>query len=439
MSAPAAPAHVTCPQCKAPLPCFDEQQSTHFSCPSCHMFFGLKEGNLHTPKKLRKFTQEPAHALALPVGTLGSLRGQPFRVTGYMIRKEARTRASWEEYQLLNPETHTYAQLALYEGHWTYITPTDQKFTIIARQGNRATVDTDDHYYELYNRYSPRVLYAEGEFDWNVLDDEGLKIAEFIDPPLMLVEEKKVRSATWYLAEHVEPAEVQEGFNVPPTRMPFRMGTGAVQPAPGANWDALKNFSLGLAVLVIFTHVFFSLLRPETTLADLSWATSSTTPAAAVPPDSSTAPVLEAVKVSSPFEVPYNTALEFDLRANLNNQWVEVPVVLVNEQTGRTYDFTKTMEYYSGVEDGESWSEGSVTADAVLADIPAGRYHVNLYPTTDITQIVTGNLRVAINTPLHSNVVLFLVLLLAYPAVQYLRRQNYEHSRWQNSDYGPQD
>jgi hypothetical protein len=107
--------------------------------------------------------------------------------------------------------------------------------------------------------------------------------------------------------------------------------------------------------------------------------------------------------VSAPFTLDHQSALEIDLVATLANQWLELPVSLVNEQTGQGFEFTKNIEFYSGVESGESWSEGSRNADAVLSRVPAGRYHLNFYPFTE--QGVAPELQVTVqaNPALPSN------------------------------------
>ncbi|UOQ67476.1 hypothetical protein [Hymenobacter volaticus] len=293
--------------------------------------------------------------------------------------------------------------------------------------------------YQIYNRYSPRILYAVGEFDWNILEDEQLVISEFILPPFMLVQEqqKSGERINWYKAEHLEPTQVEAAFQADPSRMPRRNGVGAIQPAPGeSNWPLLKGFALTMALAVVITQLLLLLAKPERLLLQQQFSSQPTTLDNAV---AATAAGSNNVIVTRSFEVQGPAALEFDVRSSLSNQWVEVPITLVNERTGVSYEFTKSLEYYSGVEDGESWSEGSRQDDATLAGIPSGRYHLNLYPTSDFGTSLLVDLTVSQNTPLHSNAVLALLLLLLYPGIQYFRRYNFEQTRWLSSDYGPQE
>jgi len=432
MSAPALSAQLSCPHCRASLTYYDVAGSTHYGCSQCHTLFEYEgEG---PPKILRRFQDVPKVAPALPLGSLGTLPdGIQYRVVGYSLRKEASTPARWIEYVLFST-TAGYAQLAVYEGHWTFIKPAgpiQPAGTGLSGRHGHVTLDEVD--YDQYNRYSPRLLYAVGEFDYNLLDDEKLTVSEFIAPPRMLVKEKEKNQKTglWYRAEHIEPAAVAAAFGLDKSQMPYRHGVGAIQPAPGAvAWPALKKLVPWLILLVILTQLAFAVLRPEKQLLNQDFNSDGLV---------STNTVVEnnaRVLVSPSFVVDGPTALEVDLRAHVDNSWVELPVSLVNEQTGQGFEFTKSIEYYHGVEGGESWSEGSVEGDATLAPVPAGRYHLNVYPATENNRPVSFSLRVTEHTSLTSNVVLLVLFLLLWPALVYWRHSAHEQKRWEQSDFG---
>ena len=143
--------------------------------------------------------------------------------------------------------------------------------------------------------------------------------------------------------------------------------------------------------------------------------------------------------VSPSFTVPGTGALTVDLWAGLNNSWVEIPYALVNEQTGQQFAASTNLEHYSGVEDGESWQEGKQEAATLLNEVPAGQYHLNFYPLAEPgkAEQVAFRATVQARATAGSNAGLALLLLLLYPGYIYLRRASHEHTRWQNSDFGP--
>jgi len=425
-----------CPSCSAYIVSYDPASSAYYACPACKTY-SHKEGRA-LAKVTSRWPKGPEYVpQALPLGGRGIMPdGLPYTVVGYMARKEAKhteVEYKWGEYVLFSPPDK-YAQLAVYEGHWMFIKPSERAYKVGQASSRNAYVEAEDDRYELYNRYSPRVMYAVGEFDWDIREDERLSINEFIAPPYMLVQERKPnKSVEWYKAEYVEAKQIAKAFGVEKYALPDTLGVGAIEPAPGdKSWATLLSFSLLMALLVVITQITMLAIRPERQLINQQFSSQLD----AVKP-ASVGAGSEAVIISSSFEVEGPAAISVELRSALDNQWLEVPAVLVNEKTGQQFEFSKTLEYYHGYEDGESWSEGSQSEESTLAKVPSGRYHLNLYPATEAGLDLPISLTVSQQSSLHSNAVLLLLALFLYPGIQFWRRSYYEHKRWENSDYGP--
>ncbi|RSK33829.1 DUF4178 domain-containing protein [Hymenobacter metallilatus] len=439
MSQPAspAPAAVCCPECRHEVRYYDAVHSAFFGCPHCRTLFEYPETG--APKKLRKFRDIPGQQPVLALGSVGRLEDKAYRVTGYMWRCEAKNASyRWEEFQLREEGSGSYRQLAVFQGHWLLITTTEEQYRV-STEGVLEAPDTD---FRLYNRYSPRILYAEGEFDWNVLADESLTISEYISPPLMLVRERQNKNYNhWFKARHLEPQEVAEAFGLPPEQLPYRSGVGSAQPAPGESaWPALRTFSLLMALLVVLTHVYLVLWGNERVFnQQFTSEVPVTTDTAQVGLPITGATQERQPLVSPSFTVPGTGALTVKLYGEVNNTWVEVPFTLVNEQTGQQFAGTSSLEYYFGVEEGESWSEGTKQQELLLNMVPAGRYHLNFYPITDPVNNfgIVFRATVEARATAGSNAVLALVVLLLYPGILYVRRILHERGRWESSDFSP--
>ncbi|GGF12983.1 DUF4178 domain-containing protein [Hymenobacter cavernae] len=362
--------------------------------------------------------------------------GLTYRVIGYMARKEAKNTEveyKWGEYTLFSlPDK--YAQLAIYEGHWMFIKAAQQNYRVGQPASRYGYVEADNTTYMLYNRYSPRIMYAVGEFDWDIREDENLNVNEFVAPPYMLVEERKAdKTSNWYKAEHVNSKQIAKAFDIERYALPDPLGVGAIEPAPGQKtWPALKSFTLLLALLVVATQLILLGIRPERQLLTQQFHSRLD---ASLPTTGSAGS--EAVIVSTSFQVEGPAALSVQMRSTLDNQWLELPVSLINEKTGQSYEFSKALEYYHGYEGGESWSEGSQEQEATLGKIPTGRYHLNIYPTSEVGLDLPIYLSVSQQSSLHSNAILLLLILLIYPGIQFWRRSYHERQRWENSDFGP--
>src|SRR5262249_57728788 len=77
---------------------------------------------------------------------------------------------------------------------------------------------------------------------------------------------------------------------------------------------------------------------------------------------------------SAPFELKGWRNIRVTAVSPVENSWVGVEGALVNEETGLVQIFDLPIEYYHGVEDGESWSEGGKEAHVYLSALPPRPY-----------------------------------------------------------------
>ncbi|MDO7847530.1 DUF4178 domain-containing protein [Hymenobacter sp. M29] len=416
-------AQLNCPKCGTSITYYDVEGSEYYACPHCHAYF--RWSGEAQPKVFGKYDQAPPTAPALPIGAVGTLRGRTFRVLGVVSRREANhPQYSWREYQLYQADTQQYAQLAEFDGHWTFI------WAASKLDADREEYKLGD--FKIFNKYQSRVNWALGEFDWDIERDDTLHVTEYINPPRLLVQEQRGKEQNWYRGHHVAPNELAEAFHLSRSALPHQEGTGAVQPAPGSESSSALWSLTGIVVaLLLLTQLVLAFWSTQPILSQTIQVEADTT--ASAPPGTGR------VLVSPSFTLDHQTALEIDLKATLSNQWLELPVSLVDEQTGRGFEFTKNIEFYSGVEGGESWSEGSRDVDAVLSRVPAGRYHLNFYPFTEKGVSPEISVQVWADPALPSNFFVVVGLVLLLPMLQALRQHFHERNRWANSDYNPYD
>jgi hypothetical protein len=155
------------------------------------------------------------------------------------------------------------------------------------------------------------------------------------------------------------------------------------------------------------------------------------------------------VLFSDPFELLPRRNIRIQATAPVDNGWVHVEGDLVNEETGLVQNFSIPIEYYHGVDGGESWSEGATESELFLSALPAGRYTLRLeaqwggdtargrpghweIPTTVRVNVDQGVVRI-----LHFAVVL---AVLAVPVVvKALLHHAFERRRWSESVFNPHD
>jgi hypothetical protein len=93
------------------------------------------------------------------------------------------------------------------------------------------------------------------------------------------------------------------------------------------------------------------------------------------------------------------------------------------------------IAHYSGVDGGESWSEGSKGDELVFKSVPPGTYYLAIdYELGDDRRAsVVDSIEVVKNAPGWSNFVFLLIFLVIFPLFSRSRRAAFETRRWSES------
>ncbi|MFY7731875.1 MAG: hypothetical protein ACOVSR_00230, partial [Bacteroidia bacterium] len=131
------------------------------------------------------------------------------------------------------------------------------------------------------------------------------------------------------------------------------------------------------------------------------------------------------------------TALQFDIVSNVDNNWFGVTIELINHNTGDRFEVDKTVEFYSGVDGGESWSEGSKSESLFMSQVPAGTYHINLYPEWGSINKDLNNFEIWVyeDVPMWSNFWVTLIVAAIIVIIHYIRFRIFESNRWMESNF----
>jgi hypothetical protein len=159
-------------------------------------------------------------------------------------------------------------------------------------------------------------------------------------------------------------------------------------------------------------------------------------PAPAAPASGSAAEPAANVFFSDPIELEGGKNIELSFSAPIDNDWVYVAADIVQPDTGDVVGAEVDLEHWSGVDDGESWSEGDRTASAVIGPQPAGKYLLRLESQRG------GKGSTDLSVQLHQGVFrarywLWAMLVMLLPmAVVGLVSHSFEKRRWNNSNVG---
>lgn len=406
---------IACHHCGATNQLRGKAFTLALTCKSCHHYFCTGQWN----KTIREFTyiEEPV----IPIGSKGKFDGYLYEVLGFVVKQETKYKYRWREYLLFNPY-RGFAFLSEYNGHWNFIWPVE----IEPEKDHTAIVFSHNlREYRLYQQYAADVVYAKGEFFFDVVDiTESTTNYEYIAPPYLLALERSEDSILWCEGEYLSREGIARAFSAPIDKLPPKKGIGYTQPLEGSfSNESLIIVSVMAFVMTAIIQLMLNNWAEKKTVFQWQYA--------------DTDMVDQKTVVTKSFELHERSqSLELYLYAPLSNDWFFSEFTLVEETTGTEYNFTKELEYYSGYEDGTSWSEGSRSGTAILSQVPAGKYHINIYP-----QFSPGNssfsLMVTRDVPLTGNFWITCLGFFIFPAFHFIRMHYRQRKRWSDSDYSP--
>ncbi|RPH63982.1 MAG: DUF4178 domain-containing protein, partial [Myxococcaceae bacterium] len=414
-----------CPNCGAPLSLRVPEQSVRVVCQSCNHLLDTSQGAFRVLGALERGRTEPR----IPLGAKGTLRGRDLMVVGWMLRSctVEGVRYPWAEYLLWDEKVQGFAWLVESEGHWQLgiaISVADVQVGDDAEYGHRR--------FRHFSSVKARVDQVLGEFYWAVQVGDEVKSDVYIRPPEGLSRELGGGEVNWTHLDHLERAEVAPAFGRPGLVKERPSGVGELQPWPhAATWRAMRGWMVGgVAALLALLVAFW--LRPTRVLVDQTFSPEELL---ATPVDST--PGGEQVRgfLSPEFDVGAG-ALRVELSTDALDTWATAEGAVINTTSGEAAPFALESSFYSGVEDGERWTEDHRTASAGFASPGSG------------TAVLRADLQWEEGRPPPAmrlrvrgetfSILQFLgcLLLLSWPMVYPLRRSAFERARWENSNLG---
>jgi Zn finger protein HypA/HybF involved in hydrogenase expression len=429
-------AQLNCPNCGGPLELRAPDKSERVTCPNCGSLLDVNQGRLSYLKTLERKGSPPS----IPLGATAEFEGQPQTVIGFMVRSVEfeGVRYYWQEYLLYNPSVG-FRWLVESDGHWSYVRAVPPGEVLDAGGG----ANYGGKRFKVFQDAVARVEYVEGEFYWKVSVGELTRATDYVNPPLMLSREIPVEQSArnaalqseevnWSLGAYTPLKEIERKFNV---NLPSPHTV-----APNQPWTNGKIYAYWAAFLVValFVGVLMFIAAPrQRVFAQVYTLTPQAQPSPAPGEDAN-----EKTQVifTDPIELRGRENIRVTGGANVDNNWLYVAGDLVNEETGLVQSFDLPMEYYYGVEDGESWSEGDREQTAYLPAVPEGRYTMRLEAQWENwNQSAPPQLTVKVEqgVPRFINILLLLVALSILPLLSALRHFSFERRRWADSAFNP--
>lgn len=414
---------VGCPSCGAPVE-LHSASSERAACAYCYTLLDVTQGNLQVVEKLRQSRLVPQ----IPLGTRGTLGGEALTVVGFMERFTVvgGMTFAWREYLLYGDQGYRWL---LEDGnHWTFLTPISAGDVRV--HGRNVVYSGKSH--RRFSSNSARVRFVIGEFYWKVQVDEEALATDFVAPPSLLSEERSHGEVVWSSGRYVDAKELWAAFRLPGSP-PRASGVAPSQPNPHRVLPTLVSFAALFVALLLVAGAFI-VGKPRQVLVEGPLALPDTP---AVAGSARAEGAEDRASYTPTFQVTGGpTTLAVELRTNAQQAWVGVACALIDEVGGEVREFPIEASYYSGVEGGESWSEGSPTMTTYLAQVPSGTYSLRLDPQwTGAAFASPPEASIRVEQGSSSGACCcgaFFLLLLPVPFALY-RRFAFEKKRWENA------
>lgn len=409
-----------CTNCGAPVTVRFPGASLSVVCESCHSIIDASDSNHAILTRYYKATSPYKPLLAL--GARGKLRGREWQVIGFMVRSDLASRYTWREYLLFNPY-YGYRWLTEDNGHWNLVQTIKRKLD----SNLSSLVSLDGKNYKLFNSGRAQVEYVIGEFYWRVYVGSQVNMVDYILPPRMLSMEKDENEVVWSLGEYIKPEEVHQAFK-PVEKLPRPQGVGANQPDYArANWEKMGMLFLIFWGIITCAQIYFTGTASSTQAMEFNGTFVPNSKQADI-----TTPVFTLNKEMS------NVELEFS--APVRNAWFYASGELVNNETGLSFPFDKSVEFYFGTDSDGYWSEGDNVSRMQISSVPGGKYYINL--DTESGDFKVSNLQpfsvvVRRNVPSWDNYLWITFFLGILPAIAWITMRQVEVARWSNSKFNP--
>ncbi|HUE24989.1 MAG TPA: DUF4178 domain-containing protein [Bryobacteraceae bacterium] len=414
---------LTCPGCGAPLTVRSMGRAVSIVCDRCHSILDAKDPHLRILQRFEAATGDEVPLI--PLGSRGKWRGAVYETIGFQVRTmevEGIT-YSWREYLLFNPYKG-FRYLTEYNGHWNDCSVVT---ALPELKANLAGVMTSKYLGKTYKHFQTclaTTTFVLGEFPWQVaVNDDGVTVSDYVAPPYVLSSETVGNETTWTLGEYIHGADIWKAFGLAGSA-PTPVGVYENQPSQlrasaGQTWFAFAG--LFTAIFVIFTlnqlfsgqeQVFQENYRFSPSSAEASFVT----------------PVFELKGRTSSVEVKTD--------ADVSNQWIYLNYALVDDDTGKAYDFGREVSYYSGVDSDGAWQEGGQHDRVVLPSLPPGHYYLLIEPESDANLGLIGyTVTVTRDVPVLGIYLAALAALLLPALLISWRTYNFEQMRWAESDH----
>ncbi len=400
---------ITCRKCAYEIPLYNPDEVEIIACPKCFKIQSEKYPNYNSITNLwiDKFS-------IIPLGTECFYENQDYIVVGIVLKQV--TGQKWLEYSLMNSEKQ-YLTLSQWEGHYHVFKQVDISDPKILKELtlNSVKFEFNNKKFVKLSRYKPSTHSLIGEFNYDIVDIRKSTCIDFINPPEIITYEVNQTQTDLFHGKYLSKDEISKfvkNFSVTSNDLST---VGMAKPfLRGFDLQLFNKIMCIFIAVLTFVHFLFHAGTKD-------YKVLSTTKQALVEENVSNSFVLK--------EKSGAYYLNFYGMSDLSNEWIEDQITLVNETTGEEREFSLGLEYYSGISDGYSWSEGSDAGEINISGVAPGRYHLKEKFVSSSTAELPFTMMVSVSSPSSWNYTIIFFTSIAIILVLNFLNAKFEEKR----------
>ncbi len=422
--------NIQCPQCAGQLVLQGGQQVLSITCQYCGSVLDTRDNF----KVLSKFLTKKRPSFPFKLGMKSTWNNVEFILIGIV---EYTQLDMWGSYPwiegLLFSATHGYLWLIFENGHFVIGRESKKRASNEPKKLSQAnifkdTLSLENVNYKIFEVGFASITYVEGELTWVAKAGDKLEYLDAISPPHLYCIEQNESEKEYFTGDYVTVSDVFKAFNVPQTTSP--QGVYCCQPfKPSLLLEAISYSGKLYALICLFLILWFASLYSGNNIYNERLP---------VKPQVTSA-TGEANEVVQKFSVnKASQLLAFKIYAPLSNAWALFDIAILDAEGNEIFMLYPELSYYSGVEGGESWSEGSRSKTAYFSVPKSGEYGftVSYEGGTNESDWGIGNMdiTVKIDENVKSTRYLFVcfIFMSLFAILKSVSRYRFEKKRWKD-------
>ncbi|GHC65318.1 DUF4178 domain-containing protein [Neogemmobacter tilapiae] len=355
---------IQCPSCGAGLDVLGGGRVKVQICGYC----GTELDAVAGYKALRQFNDLKRPDTPFRLGMEGEIAGVRQQIIGIMGQVEVWEGQTWRWVDhLLYSETHGYSWLTLEDGHLVWSRRVRWALPMVAydlhgiehgehRPGFRA-LGRDWTYFESGVQ---KTDFVEGAFTWEPKMGDGVQVIRWLTPGEMLSVELSGTEQETTLSVLLDRLAVLKSFGLDPAEVRGGWGQHVLTPITVGKEMGYTATVAGGFLAATLALMLLLAARGEEVLA------AQTFPITALP------------KVIEMPLTGQGELVSVEFASDMANAWTELEVDVDGPDGEPLFETSRLIEYYSGYEGGESWSEGDRRDVLVFRAEGPGIYRMNL-------------------------------------------------------------